>query len=747
MRRPLLFICVCLFVFIALGTQIADPPPWNSEIAVSVAEDVLVVGQVYKKEYKKTFDQETIIFYLDVINYSNEAEASNQEIYQKIIKKTSPNLTKIICEMYIDDLPYRENGELFIPFLGETILLQGKWQKFAHATNPGEFDYANYYAIEGISGKVKGTQLLISNQKQWYVREKLFQIRQRLLQNLYDAFEQKEAAILAKMLLGDGGGLDKEVRDLYQENGIVHILSISGLHISIIGMGIYKLLRKGSLPIYISAPVGGMFIVLYGMMTGFGVSACRAIGMYLIRMLGEIWGKTYDMLTAMGVLAILLVVDNPRLVYHSGYLLSFASVCGVGLLAPLFPKVSDMFPVRPYDNIGKKWIKKHVTQVGDGLAISLSVTLFTLPIQLFFFYKIPVYSIVINLLIIPFMSVVMIIGFTVMLLPGLSFLCPLESCIFTWFELLCYIFQKMPEHTWITGRPELWKIVLYYIILLLLIGWGKRMKKFVLFGTLTSMVLWLGTRVIKEKQITFLDVGQGDCICVQTASGECYLFDGGSSNRTLVGEKIILPYLYFCGISRVDAVFVTHADVDHTSGLKELLSCNEIAIDRLVLPRVKDAESEFQELLIAIDEKVQVEYVTCGAILENKEYQITCLHPPMNYEADRNAYSACYLLEMEEMNVLLTGDVEGEGEVLLTRELERKGIKHIDILKVAHHGSRYSTTQEFLSGIEVRLAVISCGKNNNYGHPHKETLERLKEEGCDIHITAKQGAVVFKWGE
>lgn len=744
MRRPLLFLCVCLFVLIALSMQMVNPPPWSSEIVVSEAENIFVVGQVYKKEYKKIFDEETIIFYLDVINYSNEAKASYHEIYQKLNKKTSPNLTKIICEMYISDLPYRENGEVFLPYLGETVLVQGNWQEFAHATNPGEFDYANYYAIEGVSGKVKNTQLLVSDQRKWHVRELLFRIRQRWLQNLYDTFEQKEAAILAKMLLGDGSGLDKEVRDLYQENGIVHILSISGVHISLIGMGIYKLLRKGSMPVCVAAVLGGVSIILYGMMIGFGVSACRAIGMYLIHMLGEIWGKTYDMLTAMGVWAFIMVLENPRLVYHSGYLLSFASVCGLGLLAPLLPKAPEIMSIRPYDKIVIKWVKKRGAEVWSSLMVSLSVTLFTLPIQLFFFFKIPVYSVIINLLVIPFMSIVMTIGFVVMLIPAAGFLCPIESLIFVWFEWLCQMFQHLPAHTWLTGRPQIWKILLYYVVLIVVVVVGKRMRKPVIMGTLATLVLFVGVRLQREAGITFLDVGQGDCICVQTTSGECYLFDGGSSSRTKVGETVIIPYLQYCGITKLDAVFVSHPDEDHTNGLEELINSEEVAVERLVLPQVANVKEEFAALLTTVAKDTMVEYVVRDEVFCTKDLQITCLHPAKNYASDTNEYSACYLLEIGEICVLFTGDVEGMGEEDLIQTLKESGVSQIDVLKVAHHGSRYSTTEEFLNVVDVEMAVISCGKDNIYGHPHIETLNRLSSTGSVILTTPQYGAITIK---
>ncbi len=754
MRRPLLFLCVCLFILTALYMQINSPPPWNSEMAVSTGEEVLVLGQVCKKEYKISFDNEIILIYLNVFNYSKEVDASYREIYQEIQRKNFQHTTKVICEVNLSELPLIGNGDYYVADLGETVLLQGQWQEFAHATNQGEFDLANYYAIENISGKLEAVQLLASDQKQWYIREWLFHVRQKLLRNLYESFPQEEAAILAKMLLGDGSGLNEETRKLYQNNGIVHILSISGLHISMIGMSIYKLLRRGSCPVGVAAVLGGILIMLYGAMVGFGVSVYRAIGMYLIHMLGELWGKTYDMLTAMGVLAVWLLWDNPKLVYHSGYLLSFASVCGVGLLVPVLPEAPNCFGARPYDATYKRWLKKRSAQVWSSMVVSLSVTLFTLPIQLFFFYKIPVYSVFLNLLVIPFVSIVMIIGFAVMLLPGLYFLCPVESLIFSWFEWLCKLFECFPGHTWLTGRPQMWKILFYYVVLIIVICLGKRLHKGVTMIGVMVLVLFVGIREQTSIQVTFLDVGQGDCICVQTASGECFLFDGGSSSQRNAGEKVIIPYLQFHGISKVDAVFISHPDEDHVNGVLQMLlwpeqaTAKEVTVDRIIIPRVANVQEEFEELIVAAKNAgVIIEYVAQGAVLKRKEFQLTCLHPAQLYESEDNEYSACYLFETSEFRLLLTGDVEAGGEKRLIAELERRGISYVDVLKVAHHGSRYSTSQEFLDVLDAEQAIISCGRKNMYGHPHVETLERLTADESVVWSTAERGQITIEIGK
>ncbi|MBQ6696645.1 MAG: DNA internalization-related competence protein ComEC/Rec2 [Lachnospiraceae bacterium] len=741
MRRPLLNVCICLFIFVALWMQKTASPPLAGDCTGWEGKQVLLMGQVYQKEYRMYYGEELLILYLDTVFYSEEtllSEETNSK-FSKRLSEINPR-EKIICELNISELP--EGG--FIPKLGNKVVLQGTWQSFVHATNPGEFDGADYYAILGIGARIEEGKLEAVSEEYWPLREKLYQVKQVLLRNLYEAFEPREASILAKMLLGDGSGLDKEVRDLYQRNGIVHILSISGLHITLLGMGLYKGLRKLTCPMSVAAVLGGISILLYGMMTGFGISACRAIGMYLIHMIGELWGKTYDMLTAMGMLAVFLVYRNPYFVYHSGFLLSFFSVCGVGMLSPLLQLPQEWFRKRPGEGKGTYIWRKLLQKLTGGMSVSLAVTLFTLPIQLFFFYKIPVYSVIINLFVIPFMSVVMVLGICVMLCPSLQGLVFVEEWIFTWFEWLCHAFDRLPGHTWVTGRPEMWRILIYYLVLIIVLLFTKKVKRgYSLVGILVAVVL-VGGRSGQSLEITFLDVGQGDCICVQTPEGKCFLFDGGSSSKQQLGEKILQPFLYYQGMDYVDAVFLSHPDRDHHSGLLELLTEKEIEIGAMYLPDVGAAcKEDFEEILERVEPE-KVHWIASGDRWQQEQWKLTCLHPYKGYEAEKNTYSACYLLEYGEFSLLLTGDVDGQGEELLRQELRRRGIDEIDVLKVAHHGSRYSSSQAFLEQVSTRLAVISCGRNNSYGHPHKETLVRLSEAGSVILTTPEYGAVMIK---
>lgn len=731
MRRPLLCGCICLFVLLALWTKLMHPLPRTVSDTVGEGDYVILTGQVYQKEYRISYGEEKIRFYLKSITFSDQSKLSENQ--------RNNTLKNIICDVPAEVC--KEWGR--IPPLGCQIMAEGVLQAFSHATNDGEFDAANYYTIEGIGATLKEVRILKTDTKRWPIREGLYQLRQYLLGNLYRAFPEKEASILAKMLLGDGSGLDREIRDLYQANGIVHILSISGLHITLLGMGFYQLLRRLTMPIVPAAILGGIVILLYGIMTGFGVSACRAIGMYLIRMLGEVWGKSYDMLTAMGVLAVTMLTENPLLSYHSGFLLSFASVCGIGLLGPILQLPAGMFRKRAGHPGWMVLMKKALEGGVSGISVSLSVTLFTIPIQFFFFYQIPVYSVFLNLLVIPFMSVVMIVGLLGMVFPVLGFLSPIEVGIFSWFEWLCKLFEKLPGHTLLLGRPDMWRVLLYYLFLLVpVFGWKKGQKKVFLGCTVVALMLLL-IPLPGRTRIYCLDVGQGECIVLQTKGGGNYLFDGGSNSRSDVGEKVIVPFLQYHGMGKLDGVFLSHVDTDHVNGVLQMLQGGDVMVKTLYIP--SGQEGAFSEKLKSMEtgERIELQTVQKGNVWTHQDFTLKCLHPAKDFQGESNDGSACYLLQAGDFRMLLTGDVEEAGEERLLEGLKGQNISGVDVLKVAHHGSSSSTSGEFLERIQPKLAIISCGRKNSYGHPHTETLERLKQAGCRIMTTPEYGQITI----
>ena len=321
------------------------------------------------------------------------------------------------------------------------------------------------------------------------------------------------------------------------------------------------------------------------------------------------------------------------------------------------------------------------------------------------------------------------------------------------------------------------------------------------WGFLLLGVVILTWRFRPELQVTFLDVGQGDCIFLQTENGDSYLTDGGSSSVSKVGKYRMIPFLKYQGASQIKAVFVSHADSDHYNGIAELLEQAElegIRVENLVLTDIADeCRSEGYEELVELagQNGITVQLLHEGQQLQDGELLFQCLHPSKGYRAeDLNETSMVLLVTYREFSMLLTGDVQGAGEEHLTQELQdwkepgvtqmqdvirisgeeesmeeesieeqsiederieeqieekrpqnKMGANHTEteltILKVAHHGSKNSTSEEFLKAANPKLAIISCGKGNRYGHPHEETLERLEKADVPWFCTKDYGAI------
>ncbi|MDE7353405.1 MAG: DNA internalization-related competence protein ComEC/Rec2 [Acetatifactor sp.] len=792
MRRPLFLVALCLVIFASVRLKIGGCEPGGAGAQTLGAVYMpTVIGQVYQKEDQKIYLKSVFLVTSKPFGGSNDSKDSHNSEQLISIKGN------LICELAQDqsaqDIP-----------LGSRVRIKGNFVAFSRASNPGEFDQAVYYQSLGICGRLREACLQARGKAYWPLREGLFRIKEYFCQRLYRIFPQEEAGTMNALLLGDRSGLDSERKDLYQRAGILHILSISSLHITIIGMSIYKLLRRLGLPVTPAALMGSAVLLLYGCMTGFGVSACRAIGMYLIRMLGEILGRTYDMLTALGVMAAVMTLGNPFYLQNAGFLLSFTSLQGIGVVYPgLFPE-GDI----------KKW--------RQSVGVSLSITLATMPVQLWFYQEIPVYGIIVNLLVLPFMKPLIITGLAVMLIPGLDLLGRVDCVVLQGYDILCGFFDSLPFCTWNPGRPALWQVTMYYGMLLgtaafvrryrtapakgfgakLCLGCSgqeARRRRLGLYGggIVLAAVLVLNLRPPSVNRVIFLDVGQGDCILLQTASGQNYLFDCGSSRRKNVGRYVLLPCLKYYGIHRLDAVFLSHEDADHVNGIAELLELGErngITVEQLVLPAAampaargtpgaaqsnspgtaqsktlktagsgnpgtaqdEDAQAGWRQVLEAAEnvpgKGPAIRYLAAGDTWECAAARFVCLHPAKSFSSgESNAGSACIYVEfirekgeaLSPWTLLLTGDVEGEGEKELLKALKERQIHGLTVLKAAHHGSRGSTPRELLEQTAPAAAVISCGRNNRYGHPHEELLERLEEQNSKILRTDRSGAVIL----
>lgn len=639
-------------------------------------------------------------------------------------------------------LVYGESGIDILP--GNRIQIEGTLHKFQKPGNPGQFDEKLYYQSKKIIYKMYADSIIITDEKYSFFHKLLRNIRDKLGTVYQTVFHKKDAGVIKAMVLGEKRELDTEIKGLYQKNGIAHILAISGLHISFIGLFFFHILQRIGVPEFVGAPLTILLIFSYGIMTGFSVSTNRAVVMLILTLMARIISRTYDMISAACLGALLILIQEPLQLYQSGFLLSFGAIAAIAIV----------FPILEEEFLGER--KNSFLQ---SFLLSLSIQLVTMPVILFFYYEIPVYAVILNLFILPLMSLLLVLALGTGIigcvsLPGAVFLGGGVHGVLWLYEGLCHIFARLPGSCVIAGKPTLIKILIYYFILsvfLLMIGKYRKNREnkdsikrgIVCAGLIVSFIMVLFLRPGNGKlNITFLDVGQGDGIVIKTAEGKIVMVDGGSSDVKELGKYRMEPYLKSKGIGKIHFAFITHADRDHINGIMEMMGAGEIEVENLVLPFASPQDQAYKNLeQTAFDNGVKVLYISKGQQIKLGELVLRCLHPTADFiAADRNAYSTVLEVRYKAFGMLLTGDLEAEGESVVTKLLEKERKKY-SVLKAAHHGSEFSTKMEFLAATEPEITVISCGEGNSYGHPHKETLKRLIQSGSRIYTTPDCGAV------
>lgn len=650
--------------------------------------------------------------------------------------------------------------------IGNLIILEGELYSFDSPGNPGQFDERSYYEDQGISYRFFVQSAAVTSDSCRVFDQWLHEVRESVFEKIMSCLPEEEGGVAAAMLLGEKSALTDEVKQLYQENGIAHILAISGLHISFIGAGIFFLLRRFVMPMRPAAVVSSALLLAYGEFTGFSVSAQRAVWMMICLLMARFLGRRYDLYCAIALSALVSLCIHPLLLFQSGFLLSYGTVLGIGLFVRKFQGMTA--------GAGRDGSVSAL--ILNALRGSLGIQLVTLPILLYYYYEFNPYSVLVNLLVLPLVSVVLVMSAAGSALAFASgsmgeFLFGSVHYILMLYHQVTTVVPKLPCAAIITGRPSGVRILLYYVLLLLWVyffgypsgrrgkGLRERRKKKMGRGSLRAIRAGLLVMAVllllfplppgTELTITTLDVGQGDCTCIRQG-GRTILIDGGSSDVGQVGKYRISKYLKYCGIQKIDYIFLTHSDSDHVNGIMEIIQEDDhmgFDIGAVVFPDLTKADENCQTLEETCREcGVTVKKMSRGDSIHIGELELSCLHPYLGYEWDtENDYSLVLSLTYRDFHGLFTGDLEqaGEREILTAEGSMAEGIRDVDYLKVGHHGSSGSSSSEFLEAAAPRAAVVSAGEDNRYGHPAADTIERLRNAGAGIYSTIDSGAVVL----
>ena len=714
--------------------------------------EMQLTGIVCKKEIKSN----SYLYYLKTDNFKTSANSGENKNIGKILVYGSEDTASV----------------------GSEIEVSGQVERFPHASNEGNFDLADYYKSQNITFRMYAGDIKIRREAGWNFREVLYQVQKRISQVYEEELNSRDAGILGTLALGNQAMMEDEIEELYRGAGISHILAISGLHISVLGYGLFRFLRKCRCSYWAAAGTGGGAVLAFALMSGMAVSARRALIMYLLMMGAQVLGRSYDTVNALALAALIILSVNPQALFQSGFQFSFLSLAALCISSAVLSQRKEEDALRRREKQGNpaadsgavSAIRKLGQNMRENILSGAVLQLFLLPLTAWHYYEVPLYSLFLNLLVIPLCG--WLLGFGLLggaaglFFPELSkWLLVVCHMILTVYEKAIGAVNYLPFSQAVTGKPAAWALLLYYLFLILacilvirrkpLLFFSQRLLRKMVFmihgyaGLILPAVFLAVLLFFPERQVCrvdFLDVSQGDGIYLTDGYGRHLMIDGGSTDEKQVGKYRILPFLKYNRVKKIDAWIITHGDEDHCSGALELMQAG-YPIDCLVLAGAMPEDDSRETLETAAKQNhTEVVLVSTGDSVKLKGCTMRCLYPDAEETGnDANGLSQVWSFKTDGLSVLFTGDISTETEKKL---MERNLIREYTILKAAHHGSKTSSGAEFLEAVSPACAVISCGKDNLYGHPHRETLERLEAAGSMILQTMETGQItVFDTGE
>jgi len=664
---------------------------------------------------------------------------------------------------------------------GKEICVKGILEKPQQAKNPGMFDYAHYLKSKKVDWvmsvgyghfEIKQNK---TNKAVWWAAK----FKEKGIKSLQRVFSEKKCGLLVAMLFGDKNYMEEELYESFQRNGTAHILAVSGIHVHLLYLYVSRFLRRGtklkrSLLIL-------LFLFLYAMLAEFSPSVVRASLMIGIHILASLLMQRYDFFSAICFSCFLQILYNPYVICNVGFQLSYLAVYSLAVVLPWVDSRIDRLILKTEN----EWIG----EVGRFFSPLLVLQIMMGPMVAFYFNTFSFSAFFLNIPILFFAGMLIPIGMSLLFLCWLpysgAFLFEiaaksadllLEAMLF-----LNEIFTKWESGYFWVVSPPYGALILFYGMLFFfctemycILHRRKKIQRIYIIFTLImacACVLPWALRLAdtphpfsrKLHQLTFVDVGQGDCLHIRTPSGKNILIDGGGSASFDTGKKVLLPYLLKNGVEHIDLAVVTHLHTDHFKGIQELsvfmpitylgtYEGNQIREEALPLGvEYAGKEGRMNELVKGRKiQKTETLYLKKGDqikldegiwldILAPKEMSLKGYEDLFDAE-DENATSLIIKVSYLNRTVLMTGDLGFEGEQSLMNSIENSKKLHCDVLKVGHHGSAYSTSEEFINAVSPSLAVIQVGKNN-FGHPASRVIELFQKYDIILARNDLDGAV------
>ncbi len=788
-KRPLLILSICFGLGIAFAQQVS-----GSAIVWAAIAGALSIGGVYGARYLPFFSFliMALAFIATGIGVAQKqaavTEIGNKETEQLLegevegASSTNNHTTRFLLRVQRifrhnqwEDVHFRVriSSEEILLLSGDRVRLRACLRPLRIGQNPGDRPMINLNKAQGIiaTGYVREKQIAVLGKApflQSYIHQ--LRIRYRIMAEKIIA-DSNASALLRALALGDRTNLSDEVNDDFNRSGLAHILSVSGLHIAIVAAGFYRFLcwltaRFWVLIVYFPAKVWASALAIpvtwaYVLITGSEIPAVRSGIMISFIFLARLLRRDPDAPTAVGAALMAVLAYDPAAWHSISFRLSFSAVAGLMILTPHLRNLIPIArPSQTRSGIGG-WLKKRREALLVVIAGSMAASLATGPLVAATFQRTSLIAVISNVIALPVASALTVIAASsaaIFMLYSTAAI-PLIALAKYFSQALLFFshwFSSLPYSSLLVPSPSLLFFVAWYCVLFALIIRNPFPRFAKRIGLISSAILvllsiyrWVGPLFRRSLIVTFLSVGQGDASIVQFPGGKNLLIDGGGdvAGKFDTGSRIVVPALLEMGISKLDAIVLSHPHPDHILGLGSVIDL--VPVKEIWIARGTKDDSLLDQLLEkAQNKQIPIRQFQAGQIVSDfSPVHIEIIHPLANKKIDpqeetfeANDYSLVLRIKLKEVSFLFTGDIESLAEKKI---IARHSPFRANVLKAPHHGSNTSSTYEFIYKVRPQHVVFSVGQNNRYQFPRPTVMNRYSALGAALHRTDSHGAVTF----
>lgn len=681
-------------------------------------------------------ESDSTCFVGEIISIKEEKDYYNKYILKVKNNKEIPNSKNTKLILYTDkDIEF---------FPGDIVSVKGDFNKAEKATNYGGFSYRNYLKQEKIYGMVKSKSVEKINKKiDFYyiigiVQDFLFRRIDLLYKGDYKEF-------LNGILLGNTSTLDKDLKESFRESSLSHILAISGMHVSYIVIGLEIILKNLIVNKKKRNYILIVLLIIFSFLTGLKASCLRAVITYSFLLLASNTYRKNNFYISLAISIIIILLINPFNLFNIGMWLSYFATIGIVIFSKLIKRIINLKIIKTQNAF--------LNRVIDIFSISVSAQILIFPITIYCFNKISFSFFISNILISFIIGPILALGYTsilfsIVFFPIAKIIANIENILIKLLFIISKICSKIPFSNIIVVTPNFILVLLYYFLFFYLVFINcknkyqlfrcilkfSNLKKFVFsnFQKILSIICIIliiqvggSFQNFGKLRICFVDVRQGDCTVITTPKGKNIIIDGGEEE-----ENVVLPYLLDRNISKIDYLIISHFDSDHVGGLFTVME--NLKVKTAIISKQGENSSNYERFNKMVEEKnIRVVAIEKGDRLNIEEGVYFDFLWPDNFnlitENILNNNSIVCKLNYNNFSILFTGDIEEVAEKQILQEYNNFQILNSTILKIGHHGSKTSSSKEFLENVRPQVALIGVGKDNKFGHPNIEVLKRLED--------------------